>query len=125
MLLPALAGAEETCPFPGQTPMLLVQLFLGQPSGLAGLGFARAWEGFLHDTATRLLPDGFTVHDASGQWRDPATREISRERTKILMAAAPDSPDFRSHVAALADIYRKRFHQKSVGILTNNVCGFF
>lgn len=116
----ALAGPAraEECPFPGQRPTLTVRLFM---SGAT----PSAWARFLATDATRLLPSGFTVYSATGQWMDPRTHRISRERTEVIEVADADSPDFRARVATLAETYKRRFHQQSVGMLTNTGCGAF
>jgi hypothetical protein len=124
-LTSAPAAAQETCPFPGQRPMLVVQLFFGQTVHGKGLVSARSWQRFLAETVTPSLPDGFTVYDAYGQWRDPRTRGIGREGTKVVEAASVDTPEFRARVANLADAYRTRFDQRSVGILAQPGCGAF
>ena len=117
LLALAQPAAAEECPFPEQRPKLVVQLFFSGAS-------PAAWARFLAE-ATRQLPDGFTVYDAYGQWMDPATHRISHERTRVIMVADADSAEFRARVAALAATYKRRFHQQSVGVLTNAGCGAF
>lgn len=121
---PAL-GQPAPCPFDGQTPKLTVRLYLGGSVQGRGLISVRAWQRFVADTVTPALPDGFTVYDAYGQWRDPATRMIGREPTKVIEVAGDDSPDFRARVAAIAAAYRRRFAQRSVGLLSSPACGAF
>ena len=125
---PALAQ-EPACPFTGQSAQLVVQLFFGQSfnreTGRSGLISRRAWERFVADTITSALPRGFTLFAGSGQWQDPTTHVISREPTEILVVAAPDSPAFRGAIAAIADAYRRRFDQRSVGIVSTPGCAAF
>jgi hypothetical protein len=124
MLLAAGPALAQGCPFAGQSPLLMVQMFFGQTVGRHAIA-AGAWQAFLADTVTPRLPNGFTVYDANGQWRDPRTGRIGRERTKVIEVAAPDSPGLRAAVEAIAAAYRSRFHQQSVGILTGPACGAF
>ena len=121
------AGAQETpsCPFAGQTPQLVVQLFFGQSIKGAGLISRRAWTRFVADTITPSLPGGFTITDAYGQWQDPATHAIGREPTELLVVAAKDSPDFRARIAGIADAFRRRFDLREVGIVSAAGCGAF
>ena len=121
---PAMAQAPA-CPFPGQSPMLVVQLFFGQSIQDRGLISRRAWERFVADTITPALPAGFTIADARGQWQDPATHVIGREPTELVVVAAPDSPAFRAGIAAIVDAYRRRFDQRAVGIVSTPGCGMF
>ncbi len=125
---PAWAQAPS-CPFAGQSVQLVVQMFFGQSvgraSGSPGLISRRAWERFVADTITASLPGGFTLYAASGQWQDPTTRVIGREPTEVLVVASPDSPAFRAAIAAIADAYRHRFDQRSVGIVSTPACSAF
>jgi len=73
---------------------------------------------------TPRFPDGLTVYETTGQWRDPATKAIARERSRVLRIIAPadTAPD---QIVAVADAYKKQFRQKSVGIVTRQVCASF
>jgi Asp-tRNA(Asn)/Glu-tRNA(Gln) amidotransferase A subunit family amidase len=113
---PALAAP---CPLPGQKPMLLVKMYFGQGSD------ARAWDRFLADTVTPRFPDGFTVYDARGQWMDPKTHRLTREASKVIEIAAPDTSMVRARVGDIARDYRAKFKQQSVGIVTTAACAAF
>jgi hypothetical protein len=77
------------------------------------VGFRRA------SAHTRYLPDGFTVHDGAGQWLNPSTGNIVRERTKILTVASErPRPDLKDRLTAITEAYRSRFRQQSVGVIT-------
>jgi Protein of unknown function (DUF3574) len=129
-LVPALLflGADaraQPCPLAGQNSMLIVQMFFGQNiEGRRDISPA-AWRGFLSHDVTQRFPDGFTVFDAIGQWRDPKTRAVGREHTKVLEIATSDTPDVRSKIEDIAARYRTLFHQQSVGIVTMPGCARF
>ena len=55
------------------------------------------------------------MFDGEGQWRNPATGTIAREPTKILLVAAPRSPDLAPRLSAVIEAYKTRFRQQSVG----------
>jgi hypothetical protein len=74
---------------------------------------------------TPNFPDGFTVYDGYGQWRNPATGTIGKDPTKILLVAAKRSPDLPDRLAAVIDAYKAQFHQQSVGIITRDSCAAF
>ena len=120
---PALAA--DRCPLPGQKEMLLVKMYFGQNLAGGQTVPARDWERFLSGTVTPRFPDGFTVYDARGQWIDPKTHDLGRERTRVLEIAAPDSPAIRRQIADIARSYREAFHQQSVGIVTSASCALF
>jgi len=123
------ARADEGCALPGQKPMLVVQLFFGQSqkNGEKGKGEipAKAWNAFLRDAVTPRFPDGFTVTDGYGQWRDPATSKIVRERAKVVEIAAESAPELGRKISELTALYRAKFHQQSVGVVTSEGCGQF
>ena len=74
---------------------------------------------------TARFPDGFTVLDGTGQWRDPATRRIVTERTKIVLIAADPGRDFAARLKGLAAAYQSAFHQESVGVMLTEGCAAF
>ena len=130
LILSVMAGRgamaeERACPFAGQKPMLVVQLFFGQSIKDRGLVSDREWRSFLARTVTPRFPDGFTVYDGYGQWMNPRTHAISREKTKVMVIATEDTPALRTRIEELSGIYRARFHQQSVGLITSPGCGAF
>lgn len=71
------------------------------------------------------LPDGFTAFDADGQWMNPATRRIIRQRTKVIIVAMPATDAAASAIATVRDAYRTLFRQQSVGVTAHPICGAF
>jgi hypothetical protein len=71
------------------------------------------WNAFLSQEVTPRFPDGLTVWDAKGQWKD-SNGNIGKEPTKVLMLIHPDSDAEDKAVQAIIDIYKKEFHQESV-----------
>ena len=118
------AQAAE-CPFPGQKPMLVIQLFFGQIVPDRGPVTAAEWNGFLQKHVTPLFPEGLTVYDAYGQWLNPQLHTEIRQATKIIVIAAPDTSEVRDKIAEVSESYRRQFHQQSVGILSGTECGGF
>jgi len=114
-----LADAQAlSCTAP-QKPMLDIELMVGR-----GKANDARWAQFLAREVTPLFPDGLTVYETTGQWRDPATKVIARERSRVLRIIAPadTAPD---KIAAVAEAYKTQFRQKSVGIVTRQVCASF
>ncbi len=105
--------------------MLVAELFFGRTiRGRAPLSEAE-WSAFAAEVVTPNFPAGFTVLDGDGQWQNPATGRIGRERSKILLVAARRTPDLAARLAAVIDAYKARFHQESVGIITRDSCASF
>lgn len=71
------------------------------------------WNDFLRKEVTPRFPDGLTVWDAKGQWKD-AQGVVSKEPTKVLMLIHPDTVAEDQTIQAVIDIYKKQFHQESV-----------
>jgi Protein of unknown function (DUF3574) len=113
------------CLLPGQTPMLVAELFFGRAiPGRAPLTDDE-WRAFSEQVIGPAFPDGFTTFDGAGQWRDPQTGAVAQERTKILLVAVAPSPRLPATLGAVIDEYRRRFDQKSVGVITRTACGAF
>ena len=83
------------------------------------------WADFVKRVVTPHLPDGFTAFDADGQWMNPATHHIAKERTKVIIVALPNAPEAASAIAAVSDAYRAHYRQQSVGRTVHPVCGSF
>jgi hypothetical protein len=102
-----------------------------KPWMVADLLFGRSrvseanWTRFLAAEVTPRFPDGFTVFDARGQWRDPGGPKISRERSKVVMIAMPPSADNDSRLQQIIDAYKTRFKQQSVGLIVRPACVSF
>ena len=47
------------------------------------------WVRFVDREITPRFPDGLTVVDAAGQWRDRASNKILREPSKVVMIVLP------------------------------------
>lgn len=103
-----------------QKPMLDVELLLGR-----GKASDARWRQFLAREVTLRFPDGLTVYETTGQWRDPARNVVVREKSRVLrIVIAADEPA-RDRIAAVAEAYKKQFAQKSVGIVTRPACVSF
>ena len=83
------------------------------------------WAEFAAQIVTPNFPDGFTVFDGEGEWRNPRTGHIARDPTKILLVAVPRTPDLARRLSAVIEAYKVRFHQQSVGIITRDSCAAF
>jgi hypothetical protein len=121
-LSPAMAQAASY-PLPEQKSMLMVRLYFGLKDAEGKSVGDEAWRDFLARIVSPRFSAGFTVYDASGQWRDASA--LLRENTRVLEILGPETKDFRRNIAEITRDYRARFHQKSVGIVTIPACGTF
>ena len=80
---------------------------------------------FLDREITPRFPDGLTVYDARGQYRDSERNRIVREPSKVVMIVLPGNPEDMARLNEIADAYKKRFRQQSVGIVLRQACVSF
>lgn len=119
LAMPALA--QQTC-IPPLKPMLRVEFYFGRTIVHHAPVSDRAWARFVTTELTPRFP-GLTVLDARGAWRD-GKRE-RREASKLVIVVTKEDPAAREAIAAVSDAYKRRFHQTSVGIVTQPVCAAF
>ena len=103
-----------------QKPWLVAELLFGR-SNVSDLN----WDRFLSAEVTPRFPGGLTVYDARGQWRNPQTRAISRERTKVVMIAMPPDAGNEARLQEVIEAYKSRFKQQSVGLMIRPSCVSF
>src|SRR5947209_18093394 len=83
------------------------------------------WVQFVDNEITPRFPDGLTIYDAAGQWRDPATKKIVRELSKIVLIVLPGSAEDLARLNELVEIYKRRYRQQSVGMIVRPACVSF
>ena len=71
------------------------------------------WQAFLTEHITPRFPDGLTILDAVGQYRDRAGR-TRREDTKIVLIVHAPSADRWVALDEIRAVYRRLFDQDSV-----------
>ena len=118
------AIAQLSCTAP-QKPMLEVELMFGRNIG-GKLGVSEAqWRAFLAREVTPRFPDGLTVFDTSGQWRDTRTKAVVREPSKIVRILMSAGAQESEKIGAIAAAYKQQFRQDAVGIVTRPACVSF
>ena len=115
------ASAAASCPV-GLKSMSEAELFFGR-GGVSAVT-NNDWQQFLSKEITPRFPDGLTVEDGAGQWRN-ASSAIIREASKHLIIVLPGAPDDAAKLAAIRKAYKQRFRQESVMLLEHEVCGSF
>ena len=123
---PRITAAQElSCPLSNEKPMLVTQLFFGLSVKGRGPVTRSEWTAFVRHTVAPRFPDGFTVYEAEGQWLDPASHSVVRENSKVMIIATEDTAEVRTKITEVSDLYRKTFHQQSVGVITRRECAAF
>ncbi len=81
----------------------------------------RSGAPFLNEVVTSRFPDGLSVFDSAGQYREPTGR-IVRERSKRLVVIVFDAPAHKAKVVEIVEACKQRFGQYSVFRVEQPVC---
>lgn len=118
------AGAEDlACVAPAKR-QVVAELMFGRNIGEV-LGVSEeAWSRFVDQEVTPRFPDGLTVLESYGQWRDTASGRIVREPGKVLRIIL-GGPEDEPKLAEVAALYKQRFSQQSVIVMLSRACVMF
>jgi hypothetical protein len=125
LLAAVLAGCAPRLPCEPVEQRYAVQLLFGRAIGTQGEVSDAEWQDFLATVVTPAFPDGLTVYDTRGQWRDAATGAPERERSNVVTILLDDPAASRARIDAVADAYKQRFRQDAVGIVVTPACVAF
>ena len=118
------AGADvRSCPS-GTELHAEYRIFFGRSRGNEEVVSDAGWREFLANEVTPRFPNGLTVLDAGGQWRD-ASGTIVRERSKMLLVLAEPGAEGMRLVEEIADTYKRLFGQESVLRIVGTACASF
>lgn len=123
--LPALVGAALHTEV-GE-PYQETRLYFGteRPDGRDPVG-EREFTGFLDREVTPAFPEGLTVQDGHGQWREQdgdIVRETSYE--VVLLYPASDAGERSARIERIRQAYEDRYQQDSVGRSDDKVTAEF
>jgi hypothetical protein len=125
---PLIAAAIASCaPLPcgPAETRYAAQLFFGRAIGTEGEVSEAEFQDFLAAAVTPSFPDGLTVIDSQGQWKDATTGAPVRERSKVVTILFDDPAAVRPRLDAIADAYKQRFRQDAVAIVIAPACVTF
>ena len=123
-LVSACTVLPQACAPPAQSMVSAELLFgrnIGDRLGVSDAAFA----DFLAREITPRFPDGLTVVDARGQWRDGERNRIVREPSKLVLLTFPDDAARREKLTEIVETYKKRFRQQSVLMSLRTSCVTF
>lgn len=83
------------------------------------------WDDFLANSVTARFPNGLSVLEARGQWRNPNTGGLIRQPARVLVVIHPDDAESDASLDALREDYKARFDQISVLRVTQTACAAF
>ena len=118
-------GRASQCHPGGGQAMRIFDLYFGRSvSGHTSVSDSE-WRDFRDHVITPALPDGYTVLDGQGAWRNPRSNTTISEATKILVVALPDAPESQGVINGIRSTWQHRFHQYVVGMTVQTGCGSF
>ena len=125
LVLAGCAAAPQPCPA-GASPATIAEAYFGRNVKTRAPVTEAEWVRFMADTVTPAFPDGLTVLDGAGQWRN-AAGQISREDSKVLLLVLPgqDQAAARARLAPVTAAWKARFAQESVLTVFRQGCAAF
>ncbi len=84
----------------------------------------RDWQAFVDAEVTPRFPDGLTVLDGQGQWRN-AAGAVTREPSRVLMVWYRPAAGSEAAIEAIRSAYKARFGQESVMRVDGTSCVSF
>ena len=117
------AEAPATCGV-GEA-MAETQLYFGLSKPKGGTVSAREWEAFVAEEITPRFPEGFSVIDGAGFWRDGATQKTISEKSKVVVRLHPRSNVADTAIGEIIAAYKTKFEQEAVLRVERPVCAQF
>jgi hypothetical protein len=126
LLVVAGCAAETiTCPV-GASPATIAEAYFGRNVKSRAPVTEAEWARFMAEVVTPAFPDGLTVLDGAGQWRN-AAGQISREDSKVLLLVLPgqDQAAAAARLHPVTAAWKARFAQDSVLTVFRQGCAAF
>jgi hypothetical protein len=94
---------------PAQAQWIRTELYfsVGSIDGKDGAVSPTRWREFLDQEVTSRFPDGFSVLDAYGQWRDKGAKEPERLSTKVIVILHENSAKNAGNIEAIRLAYKR------------------
>jgi hypothetical protein len=127
LLFCAVAGSQAQLLSCGgaQKPQQVVELMFGRKIADRIAVTDGEWTRFVDQEITPRFPDGLTVFSAAGQRRDQSSNRIVREPSKVVLIVLPGKDEDLVRVDEIAQAYKTRFKQQSVGVIVRPACVSF
>jgi hypothetical protein len=107
----------------GQRPTQVAELMFGRNIGRR-IGVSEGDFGrFVDREITSRFPNGLTVFNAAGQWREQA--RIVREPSKVVQIVLPGQIGDIARLKEIVEAYKTRFRQQSVVMIVRPACVSF
>jgi hypothetical protein len=108
-----------------QQPREIAELIFGRDIGSRIGVDEAAWTRFVARELTPRFPDGLTISNATGQWRDRDSGAIIREPSKRVEIVLPGGDDDETRLDAAVAAYKRQFRQHTVVLIVRPACVSF
>jgi len=108
-----------------QKPAAVAELMFGRKIGNRIAVSESRWARFVDREITPRFPDGLSVVDAKGQWRDRERNVIVREPSKLVTIVLLGDPADQTRLSEIVEAYKRCFRQQSVGVIVRLACVSF
>jgi len=108
-----------------QKPAAVAELLFGRKTGNRHVVSEADWARFMDREITPRFPDGLSVVDAQGQWRDRKRNVIVHEPSKLVTIVLPGDAADDERLQQIIEAYKKWFRQQSVGLIVRPACVSF
>jgi len=126
LAMPVTRLVAQTPPCQGATkPHQVAELSFGRDIGHSVGVSEQAWARFVAHELTPRFPDGLTITDAVGQWRNPTSGRTVQEPTKQVEIVLPGKDDDEARLEAVVAAYKRDFSQHSVVVIVRTACVAF
>ena len=106
----------------GQRPTQVAELMFGRNIG-SRIGVSEGDFGrFVDREILSRFPNGLTVFNAAGQWREQASEKIVREPSKVVQIVLPGQLEDIARLNEIVEAYKRRFKQQSVVMIVRPAC---
>ena len=109
----------------GQKPTQVAEMMFGRKIGDRIAVSEIEWSRFVDREITPRFPAGLTVFNATGQWQDKTNNRIVHEPSKIVQIVLPGEDDEFAKLNAIAEAYKTKYKQQSVGVIVRPACVSF
>lgn len=106
-------SGEKSAPCQGQD-WVETTFYLGRSVSTPTDATKKTWKKFVSAEVTSRFPDGFTIFDARGAWRNRMFDTTIYEHTKVLVILHDGTDQSKTKIGALAHAYRTTFNQEAV-----------
>lgn len=117
-------AASACAGVPGGRVWRRTELFFGR-SGADGPIADAAFAAFVDRVVTPRFPDGLTLLDGRGQYRESPEAPIGREAATVLVLLHPGGREAGARIEAIREAYKSEFRQRSVLRVDRAACVSF